>query len=111
MQSVYEPSAQDFHRFKPEIKKYRDIFNTYYKPLRHKIFAHSGKQSFQQTDELWKATNNANIEEVLNFLEDVKVTLHEAYLNGREPILSGAKIDEKWFAKDIRSLLDRVKNA
>ncbi len=111
MESVYEPSENDFQRLKPEIKKCRDIFNSYYKPLRHKIFAHSDKLFFQQTDELWSATKNANIEELLNFLEDIKITLQEAYLNGRKPELINRKIDEEWFANDIQSLLERVKNA
>ncbi len=111
MESVYEPSENDFQRLKPEIKKYRDIFNSYYKPLRHKIFAHSDKQIFQKTDELWSETKNANMEELLNFLEDIKITLQEAYLNGRKPELKNRTIDEEWFANDIQSLLERVKNA
>ena len=111
MESTYEPSESDFQRLKPQIKKYRDIFNNYYRPLRHKIFAHSDKQSFTQTNGLWNATKGANIEDMLNFLEDLKITLQEAYQNGRKPELNGRKIDEEWFAKDIQSLLQRVKNA
>lgn len=111
METTYEPSESDFQRLKPQIKKYRDVFNNYYKPIRHKIFAHSDKQSFTQTNELWSATKGANIEDMLNFLEDLKITLQEAYQNGRKPELKGRKIDEEWFAKDIQSLLQRVKNA
>ena len=51
------------------------------------------------------------MEELLNFLEDIKITLQEAYLNGRKPELKNRKIDEEWFANDIQSLLERVKNA
>jgi hypothetical protein len=51
------------------------------------------------------------MEDMLNFLEDVKITLQEAYLNGRKPELTGRKIDEEWFSNDIQSLLKRVKNA
>lgn len=111
MESVYEPIESDFLRLKPEVKKYREIFNSYYKPLRHKIFAHSDKASLSQRDDLWRATKGANMEDMLNFLEDVKMTLQETYLNGRKPELTGRKIDEEWFANDIQSLLKRVKNA
>jgi len=111
MESVYEPIESDFNRLKSEVKKYREIFKSYYKPLRHKIFAHSDKASLSQTDDLWRATKGANMEDMLNFLEDVKITLQEAYLNGRKPELTGRKIDEEWFANDIKSLLKRVKNA
>jgi hypothetical protein len=111
MESVYEPIETDFNRLRSEVKKYRKIFNSYYKPLRHKIFAHSDKASFSQRDDLWRATKGANMEDMLNFLEDVKITLQEAYLNGRKPELTGRKIDEEKFSNDIQSLLKRVKNA
>ena len=111
MQEVYEPSEQDFQRLKPEIKKYREIYEQYYKPLRHKIFAHSDKEYHLQSDVLWQATKGANIEDILNFLEDFKMTIRETYLNGRKPVLESRTMDENWFAEDISSLLNRVKNA
>jgi hypothetical protein len=110
MERVYEPQAQDFHKLKPHVKKYREIYNEYYKPLRHKLFAHSDRQYHSQSDELFKATKNANMEEVLNFLQDLNVAIREAYLNGRKPELRGIKFDEAWFANDIQALLNRVKN-
>lgn len=111
MESVYEPKAEDFQSLKPHIKKYRTIYVDYYKPLRHKLFAHSDRKYISQGDELFKATKNANIEEMLNFLQDLNVAIREAYLNGRKPELRGIKLDEAWFADDIQSLLNRVKTA
>ena len=111
MEGAYEPTKNDFQRLKPQIKNYREVYENYYKPLRHKIFAHSDKQYHSQTDELWEATKHANMEEMLNFLEDLNLAIREAYLNGRKPELKGRKFDEEWFAKDIQSLLERVKNA
>lgn len=111
MKKVYEPGEQDFQRLKPSIKKYRNIYEKYYKPLRHKIFAHADKEYHLQQDILWQATKEANIEELLDFLEDFKLSIRESYLNGRKPELESRKIDENWFAEDILSLLNRVKHA
>lgn len=96
---------------KPRIRHFRDIYNTYYKPIRHKIFAHADKQYHSRIDELWQATKNANMEDMLNFLEDLNLSIREAYLNGRKPELMDRKFDEQWFEKDIKLLLERVKNA
>lgn len=51
------------------------------------------------------------MEEMLDFLEDFDSAISEAYRNGRKPELIGKKIDQDWFAKDILTLLGRVKNA
>lgn len=110
MESVYEPQEQDFQKLKSYIKKYRDIYQTYYKPLRHKLFAHADKEFYSQSDGLWDAVKNVNIEEMLNFLQDLNIAIREAYLNGRKPELRGVKIDESWFANDIQSLLHRIKS-
>lgn len=109
--NAYEPSAEDFLRLKSEVKRFRDIYNEYYKPLRHKIFAHSDKHFQSRKDELWEATKHANMEDMLNFLEDLNLAVREAYQNGRKPELRGRKFDEEWFSKDIKLLLERVKNA
>lgn len=111
IEEVYEPTEQDFQKLKPEIKKFRVVYETYYKPIRHKLFAHTDKEFYAKSDELWEVTKSANMEDLLNFLEDFNLTIREAYLNGLKPDLKGRKFDEEWFSKDIRSLLDRVKNA
>lgn len=111
MKNAYEPKEKDFQMLRPEINKYKKLYQEYYKPLRHKIFAHSDKQHFSNSDELWGATKGVNMEDMLNFLEDLKVTLQMAYDNGTKPELQGREIDKEWFSKDILTLFGRVKNA
>tara|TARA_R110002050_G_scaffold300474_2_gene470067 strand:- start:263 stop:607 length:345 start_codon:yes stop_codon:yes gene_type:complete len=96
---------------KPEITKYKKIYQEYYRPIRHKIFAHIDKEYVGNTSGLWNATKNTNMVDMLNFLEDLKVTLQMTYDNGRQPVLGGHKYDEEWFSKDILSLFGRVKSA
>lgn len=111
IENAYEPKENDFQMLRPEINKYKKMYQEYYQPLRHKIFAHSDKQYFSNTDELWEATKGGNMEDMLNFLEDFKITLQMAYDNGTRPELQGRKIDKEWFSKDILTLFERVKNA
>jgi len=82
IEKAYEPCEMDFQILKPEINKYKKIYQEYYRPIRHKIFAHNDKVHFGNTDELWKSTKNANMLDMLNFLEDLKIALQEAYNNG-----------------------------
>lgn len=109
--NAYQPTAKDFQMLKPEITKFKRIYQEYYRPIRNKVFAHIDKEYAGNTSELWEATKNANMVEMLNFLEDLKITLQMAYDNGRKPELGGHEFDEKWFSKDILSLFARVKNA
>ena len=111
MLNVHEPSAADFHKLRPSIKKNREIYDQFYKPLRHNLFAHRSQSHLNKEDDLWKATSGANIEDVLDFLNDFDATLRDSYNNGRPPELQGRKIDEDWFAKDIKSLLQSIKDA
>lgn len=111
MGNAHEPTEKDFQMLRPSINKYKKIYQEYYQPLRHKIFAHRDKQNFSNTDNLWEFTENANMVEMLNFLEDLKVTLQMTYDNGKKPELQQREIDEEWFSKDILTLFKRVKNA
>ena len=111
LEQVYEIVESDFRKLKSEISKYRELFQKYYQPLRHKIFAHSSKEMYQLRDELWHETKNANIEEILNFLTDLDISIRQAYLNGHEVKLMGRKMDEQYYSKDIQTLFEKLKNS
>jgi hypothetical protein len=111
MKTVHEPCEKDFQILRPEINRYKEIYQTYLRPVRHKILAHRDKEQYENSHELWNAINKANIEGMLNFLEDINLTIRDSFNDGKKLELKGRKIDEQWFAKDILFLLDRVKNA
>jgi len=46
MNNSYEPTEKDFQMLKPSINKYKKTYQEYYRPIRHKIFAHSDKSYF-----------------------------------------------------------------
>lgn len=109
MEKTYEPSEKDFQILRGDIAKYRGVYQSVYQPIRHNIFAHSNKEYSEKTDELWAATKEANIEDLLNFLVDLDKTIHEAFNNGKQPVLRNRIIDENWFEKDISLLLNNFK--
>jgi len=51
------------------------------------------------------------MEKLLNFLEDIKETLNEAYSNGKRPVLRNREFDGSYVKKDIERLLNVLKNA
>ncbi len=110
IQESYEPIQADFHKLKPHVKAFRQVFDKIYKPIRHKIFAHSDKKYLGKTDELWEATSRSDIEEILDFLTDINSTIRDTYVDGSKPILAGRKIDKEFFESDMDKLFDRIKN-
>jgi hypothetical protein len=108
---AYQPEEKDFQILRPEIRKFRDLYQKFYRPLRHKIFAHSDKEYIHKKGELWQATKDANIEELLDFLTDLEATLRDSYNNGRKPELKGRKIDQVWYENDISKIFSSLLSA
>lgn len=111
VQDAYEPTSEDFHRLRGELSKHRRVFEQNYRPIRHKLFAHLGKDYIGKNDELWEQTNIGELETILWFLHDLKETLFDAYHNGKKPVLSGRKPDVAFYEDDFAELLDQTKNA
>jgi hypothetical protein len=111
IEKAYEPVKEDFLRLRGEVAKRRRIFIDVYRPIRHKLIAHNDKKYMDRPDELWAETNIPELEEIIWFLNDLKVTLFETFHNGRKPELVGRKPDFNFYEQDFSQLLDIVKNA
>lgn len=109
IENAYEPTMEDFNRLRGEVSKRRNIFNKVYRPIRHKLIAHSDKKFINKADELWAETNIQELEGIIWFLDDLRLTLFETYQNGRKPILMGRKPDLHFYEKDYSKLLNFVK--
>lgn len=103
--------AKHFHALRAQVKARRRIFEKNYRPIRHKLFAHSDKSVLGNADELWKNTSVKEIEGLIWFLNDMKEAIFNAYNNGRTPILTGRQPDCAFYERDFNGLLDRVKGA
>lgn len=109
--AAYVPDINDFQRLRGELSKHRKIFEQVYRPIRHKLIAHTDKKFIGKADDLWKETNIVEIEELMKFLHDLQCTLFEQYQNGTKPTLQGRNIDCDFYESDYAQLLDLVKSA
>lgn len=109
--NAYEPASADFQKLRGAFSKHRKVFEKVYRPIRHKLIAHTDKQFMGKADQLWTETNIGELEEIIWFLNDLKETLFDSYENGREPILLNRKVDVEFYESDFARLLDLVKSA
>lgn len=109
IEDAYEPIENDFSKLRGEVSKRRNIFENVYRPIRHKIIAHKDKNFLDNANDLWVETNIVELEEIIWFLNDLKVTLSETFLNGKKPELRNRKPDIAFYERDFGRLLDNVK--
>ena len=57
LKSVYEPTAKDFRDLKKKIKEFRKIYESNYRDIRHKIYAHKEVSDAEETQKLFSKTN------------------------------------------------------
>lgn len=105
----YQPDVQDFQRLRSEVAKRRKIFESVYRPIRHKLIAHTDKEYMDKTDDLWAETNIDELEEIIWFLHDLKETLYGVYQNGKQPLLAGREPSLDYYESDFGRLLDYIK--
>ncbi len=109
LEHSYEPSVEDFQRLRSEAAKRRKIFESVYRPIRHKLIAHIDKEYMDKADTLWAETNIGQLEEIIWFLHDLKETLFDTYQNGKQPCLTGREPDLSHYEWDFGELLNAVK--
>ena len=91
LNSVYEPSNDDFRRLKRHVAERRRTYEDKYRPLRHKVFAHRGVASKSEVSDLFAKTNIRELQQLLIFLRRLHEALWQMYFNGRKPILRPAR--------------------
>lgn len=111
IEKAYESTEEDFNRLRGEVAKHRRVFETVYRPIRHKLIAHNDKEYMDKADELWADTNIQELEVIIWFLCDLKETLFDAFYNGEKPVLKGREPNTDFYERDFGELLDNVKNS
>jgi hypothetical protein len=84
MVDAYEPTSADFDRIEALVQARRTIYETNYRDLRHKWFAHRGA-SRQEIEKLFSATNIEELNQLFQFLGLLYLQLWQLFVNGREP--------------------------
>ncbi|PVX26333.1 MAG: hypothetical protein CW716_06265 [Candidatus Bathyarchaeum sp.] len=95
LRDVYVPNAEDFRRLRRHIAKRRKIYESNYRDIRHKIFAHKVISAKEEEHVLFGKTNIREMQKFLIFLRRLHEALWQLYHNGRKPTLQPARYSVK----------------
>jgi hypothetical protein len=110
MQHVYEPCENDFQVVQDEVSKQRDIYESTYKRIRNKIFAHTDLKTIGQEYELFSKTNIDEIQNIFETLHAVRMFLFDMMYNGIKRDLKDLKKSyEEKVCEDIEEILTTLK--
>jgi hypothetical protein len=87
LSDAYEPTPQDFRRLRSHVQKWRKIYVSNYRDLRHKLFAHKEVSDRAETDALLAKTDIRELQRMFAFLGALHEALWELFFNGRRPVL------------------------
>ena len=97
---IYEPTPQDFRRLRSHVRKWRKIYVSNYRDLRHKLFAHKEVSDHAEIDALFAKTNIRELQRMFAFLGSLHEALWHLFFNGRKPVLR----PQRYSVKRIRDL-------
>jgi hypothetical protein len=87
LSDVHEPTPQDFRRLRRHVRKWRKIYVSNYRDLRHKLFAHKEVSDRTETDALLAKTDIRELQRMFAFLGALHEALWQLFFNGRKPVL------------------------
>ena len=103
LSSAYVPTPDDFRRLKKYVKARRRIYETNYRDIRHKVFAHNVCQDHKEVDALFAKSTVRELEKLLTFLTRLHNALWHLFYNGHKPTL----MPSRYSAKQILRLPSR----
>jgi hypothetical protein len=83
----YTPKPQDFRKLRKAVVAQCAIYDSKYRDIRHKIYAHRTVSTQAEMDALFAKTNIRELQRMLALLNELQVALWELFVNGRRPIL------------------------
>jgi len=111
IEKSYQPNKEDFLKLKGEVSKRQKRYDSIYKPIRHKIFAHKDLKEIKLVDELFRKANIGEMQDLLFFLYQIKMIIRELLENGSWWNIGYFTFNEEEFVmKDIAGLLDKIKS-
>jgi hypothetical protein len=100
IEAVYEPTPQDFRRLRAYVHNRRRIYQSNYRDLRHKVFAHKALNDQVAVAALFAKTNIRELQRLFVFLNSLYDALWQLYFNGNKPVLR----PRRYSVKRIRDL-------
>lgn len=87
LRDAYEPTPEDFRRLRAHIRRWRKIYDSNYRDIRRKLFAHKEVSEQAQIDALVEKTNVKELQRMSVFLGSFHDSLWQLFYNGRKPVL------------------------
>jgi len=107
----YQPNKEDFLKLKGEVSKRQKLYESRYKPIRDKIFAHREFKKMKRVDELFGEVKIGEMQDLLCFLYQIERIIFQLLYNGRLMNIGDFTFNEEEFVmKDIAELLDKIKS-
>ena len=111
IEKSYQPNKEDFLRPKDEVSKRQKRYESIYKPIRNKVFAHKELKEIKCVDELFKKAKIGEMQELLCFLYQIENIIFQLIYNGRLMNIGDFTFNEEELVmKDIAGLLDKIKS-
>lgn len=87
LKTVYEPTANDFRELRKKVGEHRKLYNSNYRDIRHKIYAHKQITDSEEVQKLFSKTNIRELQKVFVFVNALYEALWQLFYNGRKPVL------------------------
>jgi hypothetical protein len=87
LRTAYVPTATDFRRLRGYVRRYRKIYESRYRDIRRKYFAHRELSTQSEVSLLFGKTNIRELQRLLVFLAALHEALWQLYFNGVKPTL------------------------
>jgi AbiU2 len=84
----YELTPQDVRALRRKIAEWRRLYESGYREIRHKVFAHKEVSDVDETHDLWAKTSVDELKALFAFLNALYTALWELFYNGRQPLLT-----------------------
>ena len=100
LKDVYEPKAKDFRELRKKVKEFRKIYETNYRGIRHKIYAHKEVSDAEEVQKLFSKTNIRELQRVFVFVNALYEALWQLLYNGRKPVLRRMRYSVRSMVRD-----------
>lgn len=87
LRDAYEPTPRDFRRLRTHVKKKRRTYETKYRVVRDKFFAHKEISDQSDVTIVFGKGSNRELQQLFAFLGSLHDALWQLFYNGRKPLL------------------------
>ena len=95
LRNSYEPTIRDFRRIRAHVRKRRKTYETNYRDIRHKWFAHRVVSEQTEIRALFGRANTRELQQLFAFLSWLYETFWELFFNGRKVALQPLRYSVK----------------